>query len=120
MRNRAPAILLLAAGVLAAGACRATPIVSIDLGFTRLRVGDSTLVGAVYGHRHPGVLFFREDVHAASRDDPTRFVWSLSDSMVAAIDGRGMVRALRPGTTRVSVRYGAVTTSNTATVEVVP
>jgi hypothetical protein len=111
-------LLTLALCAAAGAACRATPVVSLDLGFERLRVGDSTRVGAVYGHRHAGL--FNDDVHATSRDDPATFTWTLSDSAVATIDARGVVVARRPGTTRVSARYGGVASSNEATIEVVP
>jgi hypothetical protein len=108
------------AAVLAIGSlgCSATPVVALDIGSTRLAVGDSLLVGAVFGHHHPGL--FRDDIHAMSRTEPTLFRWTTSDSSVVAVDGRGMVYARRLGTAEVSASYDGVRAQSPAIISVIP
>jgi hypothetical protein len=43
--------------------CRAILDVTLDVGSTRLAIGDSLLVVGVFGHDH----LFRDDIHATSR-----------------------------------------------------
>jgi hypothetical protein len=98
--------------------CSATPVVALDIGSTRLAVGDSLLVGAVFGHHHPGL--FRDDIHVISRTEPTLFRWTTSDSSVVAVDGRGMVYARRLGAAEISASYDGVRAQNPAIISVIP
>lgn len=108
----------MAAATLLAGsvACSPTKIVVVDLGSARLSVGDSVLVGAAFGHHHFGL--FNDDIHANSRDQPTAFRWSSSDSSVAGVDARGMVYARRPGKAEVTAEYDGLRPNFPALIEV--
>lgn len=102
VRSLASLAALLA--TLGVGACESTPYVFLATeGPLRLRPGDSAVVVANYAREEVHFPFASSiSVIYTSRERPEAFRWTSYDSTVASVDGHGVVRARRQGTTAIA------------------
>jgi len=98
-RRRPRALALAALAALLAWTC---------VGRTRVLIGYGSPLPMSVGDTVPATATVVEEVGTCSAyrygsgERPGRFVWASSAPQVVAVDGRGVLRALRPGAARVT------------------
>lgn len=122
--SRALRILPLALALAAAAGCDGEPYVLIRPAppYPLLQPGDTVQLVAVYGRDH--VVFpFASSIQGIydSRSRPESFTWRSSNAAAAAVDQRGMIRALSVGVSEIrATAEGVRSRPDTVTVVQVP